>query len=68
MCVENLLAVMQPVGFSLVCTAIVAGALSVGGASHGLAPLPAGGASPTVFRDIARRENPAVVSITTRKR
>ena len=60
--------VMQPVGFSLVFAAIIVGAASVGGASRGVAQPPALGASPTVFKDIARRENPAVVSITTRSR
>ena len=48
--------------------AIVVGAASAGGDSRGSHNSPAAGATPTVFKDIARRENPAVVSITTRSR
>ena len=60
--------VMKPAGFSLALATVLAGLASVGGASHQVAQPPAVSASTTVFRDIARRENPVVVSVMTRAR
>ena len=60
--------VMTRAGVSLVFAAIVSGAASFGGDSRAIARLSAAGATPPTFRDIVRRENPAVVSITTRSR
>jgi serine protease Do len=59
---------MKPAGFSLVLATVLAGLASVGGASHRAAQPPAVSATTTVFRDIARRENPVVVSVITRSR
>jgi len=59
---------MRRAGFSLVLAIVLAGLGSVGGASHLVAQPPAVPASTTVFRDIARRENPVVVSVMTRSR
>jgi serine protease Do len=57
---------MRPPGFSLVLTTVLAGLASVDGAPQLVAHRPPLSASMTVFRDIARRENPVVVSVMTR--
>jgi serine protease Do len=59
---------MKPAGFSRVLAAILAGVVSVGAASHRSAQAAATSVGATSFREIARRENPVVVSVTTRSR
>jgi serine protease Do len=48
--------------------AFLSAAASVTGASHGVGQPPASSESGTLFRDIARRENPVVVSVIARSR
>ena len=48
--------------------AFLAAAASVAGASHGVVQPPAFSEIATLFRDIARRENPVVVSVLARSR
>jgi serine protease Do len=60
--------VMKATGFSLVLAAALAVVSSIVGTSNSVAQPPAAPVSATSFRDIARRENPVVVSVTTRSR
>jgi serine protease Do len=55
-------------GFSLMVATVLAATPSVVGAVHSVAQAPATSVSATLFRDIARRENPVVVSVMTRSR
>jgi hypothetical protein len=60
---------MKATGSSLVLVTALAAVSSIVGTSHSVAqppgvPMPV---SATLFRDIARRENPVVVSIMTRR-
>ncbi len=52
----------------LMLAAFLSAAASVAGASHGVGQPPASSKSATLFRDIARRENPVVVSVIARSR
>ena len=57
---------MHTNGFSFMFATVLAAAASVVSASQSIAQPSAGPISPTVFRDIARRESPVVVSVITR--
>jgi serine protease Do len=59
---------MKATGYSLALAAVLAAAWSVVGTTAVVAQSPGASASATLFRDLARRENPAVVSIVTRSR
>jgi len=58
--------IMHTNGFSFMFATVLAAVTSVVGASQSVAQPSAGPISPTVFRDIARRESPVVVSVITR--
>ena len=59
---------MKATGFSLVLATALAVVPSIVATSPSVAQLPAVPVSATLFRDIARREHPVVVSIMTRSR